>query len=201
MTDAVAVLAPSPSDRRRRSTWLLVAAAAVLFAAGVPATVWFVHWRSSEHSLVDYPTFGVGGPLGVGKSEYVGENARDARLLSRSADTGGHLSLRVISVRPIVGKNTAAADVVVLRCVLAQDGPPPLGSMPADVSSTCATLTRLHPGPLRLGFRKGDDDVVVEVTPRHPGSVRISGLDLRYSSGLRHGTQHIGAQINFTARS
>lgn len=197
MTDVIGMPFHRNADRRRRWPWILAACAVVLVAAGVPTADWFVHWRSSLHSLVEYPTYGASGPLAIGKTEYFGGNAIAARAISHP-NQPGQLSLHISAIRPIVDVNTADADTSVLRCVLAHDGPGPAGAFRADTNSTCSSLKPFRSGAVTLGFRKGDDDIVVAVTPRRAGMVRISGIELQYSSGLRHGTQHTGAQLSTT---
>jgi hypothetical protein len=167
-----------------------------LAAAGVPTAVWFVHWRSSLHSLVEFPTYGVGGPLAIGKTEYFGGNVVVGSAI-RHPNQPGELSLHISAIRAIVALNTADADISILRCVLANDGPGPDGASRGAAKATCSSLRPFDSGAVTVGFRKGDDDIVVAVSPKRAGKVRISGIELQYSSGLRHGTQHTGVQLSF----
>ncbi|HZC51085.1 MAG TPA: hypothetical protein VE441_01105, partial [Mycobacterium sp.] len=88
----------------------MAASVVVLAAAGVPTAVWFVHWRSSLHSLVECPMYGAGGPLAVGKTEYFGSNVVAASAINHP-NQPGELSLDISAIRPIVTLNTADADV------------------------------------------------------------------------------------------
>lgn len=184
--------------RRRRWPWVVAVLAVVVVAAGIPTAIWFAHWRSSLHLLANYPVNGVGYPLAAGKTFYVDGNAVAARVFSH--EDFSDLSVDINSVRPVVKENTADADIGVLRCVLRRDGGGPFGYNQAQTRRTCGTITPFHSGPVTLGFRKGDDDIVIAVTPRHAGTVRISGVEVQYSSGLRHGTQHTGPQIKTTTK-
>ena len=179
--------------RRRRRIWAVVAVIVVVVAAGVPTTMWLMHWRASLHSLIAYPGYGVSIPVPVNHAEYFGETAVRADE-SGQPDTGQTLTLTVTSIRPIVMQNTANATVRVLRCVLAATGHGPVAEPPAN----CATLRPFTSGRVKLGFGKGDDDIVITVTPRRAGTVRIAGAELHYSSGIRHGVQHIGGRLATT---
>lgn len=180
------------ASRRPRWPWLVAIGVFVLVAAGVPTGIWFVHWRSSLHSLSEYPTYGVGGPLAIGKTEYLGGNLWAQDTITHPSRPM-ELSLHISMIRPVVVTNTAGADIRILRCVLALDGPGPEGD--ASGRSRCASLSPFESGDITLGFQRGDDDIVIAVTPRRAGKVRIAGVEVHYSSGLRHGTQHTGVQI------
>jgi hypothetical protein len=130
-------------------------------------------------------------PVALGETRYLGSNLVSAEAI----DDPNHLralSLHVSDIRVEVVADSADADIEVLRCVLAADGPGPSGDESGH--SKCASLSPFTSGNLRLGFKRGDDDIVVAVTLRKHGEVRIAGLQVRYSSGRRHGTQHVGVQ-------
>jgi len=38
-------------------------------------------------------------------------------------------------------------------------------------------------------------ELLVAVTPQHPGTVTFRGVDLHYAQGWRNGTQHIGGDV------
>jgi hypothetical protein len=175
---------------------VLAISAAVVVVAAAATTTWFVHWRSSLHVLLGYPAYGSAQPLAVGQSLYFGNNLIAARAISHSDDAG--LSLHVSAVRPLVATNTSAADITVLRCPLAFGGAGPDGIDRRRADAVCTSLTPFDGGSVHIGSREGDDDIVLAVTPHRPGTVRIAGLEVSYSTGLRHGTQHVGVQARVT---
>lgn len=188
------VLAPPSPSHRRRWPWVVAACAVVLITAAIPTGIWFVHWRASLHSLASYPVWGASLPVRAGDTTYFGGNVTAERVFS---DPHNHqpFALHIDSIRPVVRQNTAGADIVVLRCTSRDGGPGPLGGNAAAANAICAKLVPFHSGRVDLGFRAGDDDVVVAVTPRHRGIVRVAGVYVRYSSGIRHAAQHCGGQI------
>jgi len=191
--------APPPGNaaavRRRRKLW--VVALVVIVAVAVAVTVWFAHWRSSLHALIDYPNYGVGMPTAPGHSWYFGSELASTTAVSVNPR---QLSIDITSVKPVVIENNADADVAVLRCVLRHPGAGPVGERQVATDAICASLTPFRSGRVTLGFEAGNDDIVVEVTPHKAGVVRINGVDVRYRSGLRHGSQHAGGQLRVTAK-
>jgi hypothetical protein len=181
--------------RERRWVWAVAVCVAVLLAACIPTAIWFAHWRSSLHSLVEYPTYGASTAERAGATVYFGSNAWPSDAEGQP-DGGAEVSVHVSAVRPVVRENTAAARIVVLKCVRSSPGDESLGGDVADVRAHCATLVPFASGSVKFGERAGDDDIVLEVTPTRSGKVQIAGIEVRYSSGLRHGVQHIGARIS-----
>jgi hypothetical protein len=179
----------------RRRAWLTLGLVTIVLVSAVPAAVWYVHWRSSLDSLLSYPTYGAGGvPSVIGQTEYYGAEVTSTHVISHPSNPGV-LSIHISSVRPVIDENTSAATIAVMRCVLTLGGSGPLGFGQVQTDSICSTLTPFRSGNLSFGFAKGDDDVVIAVTPRHAGTVRISGVQVRYSSGFRHGNQLTGAEL------
>jgi len=194
VAEATQLLAPPSPSRRRRWPWIAVACVAVLAAAAIPTGIWFVHSRASLHSLAAYPVWGGSLTVRAGDSTYFGDNVTAERVFS---DPHNHqpFGLQIDSIRPVVRENTAGADIVVLRCTLRDGGSGPMGGNSAAAHATCIKLVPFHTGRVDLGFRTGNDDIVVAVTPRHRGIVRVAGVNVRYNAGIRHATQHCGARI------
>jgi hypothetical protein len=186
--------------RRRRAPWVIASVVVVALAVGIPTTVWFVHWRSSLHSLVDYPGYGVGIPASVAqRTFYFGNELVAERAISHPKDSGT-LSINISSITPVVLENTANADVTVAHCVLARPGAGVISGGPKEAAAKCSSLTPFRSGSVTLGFAKGSDDIVIAVTVHKAGLVRIAGVEVHYSSGLRHGSQHTGAQLRIRTK-
>jgi hypothetical protein len=200
MTAVLGAPHPVTRVRRRRWPWVLLACAVVVVTAAIPTTVWFVHWRSSLSSLVRYPLAGVSQSVGAGQHQYFGGEATAEKAFDHPSG-GGELAIGVSSIRPVVQENSAGATITILRCVLSKNGQGPIGFDQADTDATCSALTSFRSGRVHLGFDRGDDDLVIEVTPHHAGRVRIAGAEIAYRSGLRHATQHTGLRIGLSVSS
>jgi hypothetical protein len=113
-------------------------------------------------------------------------------------------TLNLRSVTPRVTLNTAQATVRVLVCTGPQTAAGPLdyGATSEQAPVDCATLAPLHSGILRLGQTSGyqTSGVVVAVTPRRAGTVRIEGADVHYRQGIRFGHQHVGVDWTLHVR-
>jgi hypothetical protein len=199
VTDTAEAVADRGAARRRRWPWVVGAVVAVLVAAGVPTAVWFAHWRSSLHVFATYPMYGATETLQVGHTNYFGNNLVAAHAIDHPSDFSA-LSLQVSAIRPVVLENTADAKIAVLRCVARRSASALLGENEATAQDKCSTLTPFTSGSLTLGVERNQDDIVIAITPRHAGTVRIAGVDVHYSKGLRHGVQHTGAQIKTTTK-
>ena len=198
MTETLSVVDQGSMARRRRWPWIAAVLGVVLLAAGIPSAIWFAHWRSSLHELVDYPGYGVGGPFPIGKAAYFGQNVTAAEVLSHP-HAPEKLAIHISAVRPVIRANSADAQVTVLLCKLKGYSSQLDAVFADDATATCSSLTPFRSGTVTVGFTPGYDDIVISVTPRQAGTVRIAGLEVRYSSGLRHGTQHVGTQIKITS--
>jgi hypothetical protein len=194
MTLVTDVAPPVERPRQRHlRVWIAVILVVALLGAGIPTASWFAHRRSHLHSLVDYPLWGAGQPIAVGTTMYFGANTWPADAQGEPGNAT--LLMHVSTVRPVILQNSSAAHITVLDCVRKRLGDDAPGVLVGDVHSHCATLALFASGSLRIGDRIGDDDLIIAITPSRTGRVRIAGLRLSYSSGHRHGTQHVGAQI------
>lgn len=101
------------------------------------------------------------------------------------------------SVRPIVSVNTAGADVRVLLCTIGTDGGIGISS---SAHPYCSAIKAFQPGRVTLGWLHGRTDLLVAVTPRHVGTVRVDGLRVTYRDGVRRGDQHTGFSVTVTTR-
>jgi hypothetical protein len=130
---------------------------------------------------------------------YFDDMADYSRVFTHPHDPGT-LTLHVASIRPVVAKNTAGASVVVEQCVLFSLGHYLLGVGASEARLHCTTLRPLRSGTVTLGYAKGDVDIVVAITPKHAGVVKVKGVDVSFSAGWRHGAQHTGVQAQTITR-
>jgi hypothetical protein len=144
--------------------------------------------------MTSYPTYGASETVAVGQTMYFGDTLVAQRIIDHPRDFTP-TSINVSGIRPVVRANTADADIAVLRCVSRVGGPPLLGQSKSDADAKCTSLRPFNSGRLTVGFNMHNDDIVIAITPRRTGVVKVAGVTLEYSSGARHGTQHTGPQL------
>jgi hypothetical protein len=110
-------------------------------------------------------------------------------------------SADVVAARPVFAPDSAAAVVSLQTCH--QVGPGDrIGTGDLDSLQRCDALEPLagshldHHRPEALDT----DEVVAVVTPREPGLVRITGIDVTSRRGWLHRTERTGAAIELTVR-
>jgi hypothetical protein len=100
------------------------------------------------------------------------------------------------SVTPRITVNTAMADVRVLICHR-NDSITALG---ADSLFFCDSTQPFTPGTLTIGHDDpGQTSIVLAITTRHLGTVRIEGVHVNYHDGLRRGSQDTGSIVEVRA--
>lgn len=102
------------------------------------------------------------------------------------------------ALEPRITENTADADIDVVLCEL--DGDDRLGAGTGELDRYCTSVRPATAG--QIDWRR--NDLMVRVTPRRAGTVRIEGTEIGYTRGWRHlrqtGTQHTGTAVVLTAR-
>jgi hypothetical protein len=110
-----------------------------------------------------------------------------------SHPTSGDVRLR--GAEPVIRENSAGAAVRVLLCGnRTRPGSPVLGAVAGPAERACATTgpprdTTLAPVSPQTPY------LVIEVTPRAPGTVVVEGLRVRYRDGLQRGEQQSGLKV------
>jgi hypothetical protein len=101
----------------------------------------------------------------------------DARVVANDRER-----LRLLEVRPRIATDSAAADISVLVCT---------------TDAGCTDVTDAEGPRVRLAG-PGAARLMISVTPRHAGEVRIDGLDVTYLDTARRGTEHAGISLLVT---
>lgn len=174
----------APASGRPAGNPTLRTTAAVMLAAVLAGVVVVAsHWRT--HPTAFPPTAHGWGSADfpVGRTHYVG-------MISHLEDAE---RVRIDRVTPVFERNTAHADVRFLVCSI--DPASGVGGVglvgrrsfeevcPEPVPAEGAWF---QPSPTAR------QDVVMAVTPRTDGAVRISAIEITYTQGWRHGTQITG---------
>ena len=173
------VSSPGWTGRRR----LVVAVLAVAIAVG--ALAWWV-----THPNVFEPVgSSVTGSVPVGDSAIITMFAHP-----RSGE------VRLVSAEPIVAENSAEAAVRVLLCGNPTDLPvnTTIGSDRGRAEEVCSSTSSPQGARLeRVSSRA--PYLVIEVTPRAPGTVTVNGLRIEYRTGLQRGQQDSGITVRMRA--
>jgi hypothetical protein len=138
---------------------------------------------------------GVGGAVQAGRTLSLGTGLTADRDRDRTDSRA--VSVNIDQVNPRVTWNTAAASISVLLCrkVLESAG---IGVVGGDLSAYCA---RLDPAAgSRTSLMSQDEQIIVQVMGRRPGTVRIAGFDITYRGGIRRGTQRGGTEVTVTVK-
>lgn len=171
---------PSRSPRTTRSR-VLVLGSAVALVAGLGTAAWW--WRHPEtfRPADSEPT------VGLGERQAVSEGTLHLRMSHVAPESEGDGVVTLRSAEPRVLVNDTDASFEVSVCTPVEGGiigvTGPLERWCSDVSPVDGTNLDLEPGGAY---------VVLSVTPTRPGQLRVQGVDLAYSDGLRSGTQPVG---------
>ena len=109
-------------------------------------------------------------------------------------DAEGTITIR--SARANVVRDSADAEIAFYVCTIAPlTGVGAIGSgSEKDIQEYCDSLVPAVGATLRLDAQPMQQ-VVMAVTLRQPGRVRVDGMDLGYTLGWRAGTQRIGGEV------
>ena len=110
--------------------------------------------------------------------------------LAANVETGGE-ALQLRRVTPHLLANSSGATVDVVLCRRSAD-PLGVGAQADPPTRQCSALVPVGSADVILSQRPGGAELLVRVTPRRHGLVRIDGLDISYRTGLRTGTQRSG---------
>ena len=108
--------------------------------------------------------------------------------------------VRLVSAEPILARNSAEATVRVLLCGNPTDLPvnTTIGSERGRAEEVCSSTSSPQGARLeRVSSRA--PYLVIEVTPRAPGTVTVHGLRIEYRTGLQRGQQDSGLNVTLRA--
>lgn len=164
---------PSPAGARRR---LLVLGTVLLTAALMAAGGWWITHPSSLQPV----SGSIDGPVEVGSTAAIG-------MFTQSLDSPVHL----LGATPVVTSNSADAEVRILLCHHAA-GEDTVGAARGSAEQLCTATSA--PRDASLGLRSTADGayLLLEVSPRRPGTVTVDGVKVRYRDGLQWGEQVSG---------
>jgi hypothetical protein len=177
-----------PSSRAQlRRTVVIVVVVAVI---AVLAFGWC--WRTfhaNELSGYVADDHGGGDVLHVGYTDYIAE---DVGPPSGFYSSGHSSTLDLVSVKPLVTGDAAAAQVRVLLC----SGPADVGGSSGVESDICTSPRPWSAGRVDLTRTF----FVLAVTAEHPGTINTTGLQIGFRDGIRRGDQHTGTGTRFFVR-
>jgi hypothetical protein len=161
-----------------------VLAVVVLAALIIPGRLLAVE-HESDDDLVPYAASGTSGHA-----------VPDQRW---NADTGvvakDRERIQLVEVRPRITSDTAAADVAFEVCTPKPSGG--VGVTLGSLTSSCSRVVDVAGAWTRL--RPGVGQLVVSVTPRRAGVVKIDGFDVTYVDHGRRATEHAGFTLRLHA--
>jgi len=145
-----------------------------------------------------HPTaFSEPGGFGHAADHYAVGEAFYADLIT--APWGASGEVHIDSVEPHVVTNTADAEVDFYVCRLADAADGRLGNGGQDLADEfCGQLLPAEGGVGLQLDRDARQQLLVKVTLREPGTVRVAGADVTYSDGWQHGTQDTGGEVVVT---
>ncbi len=165
--------------RRTRRHWVWVVASLTVVALVLGASWWVTHPNvfAGQGSTLRMA------PLAVDATGLVG--------LPMKAP----VDVMLLSVRPNIIQNSAHASFDVVLCT--QRGADSLGSGRSPLSQWCSSISDPHGATLHGLTQEpvAGDYLVLMITPRWPGTVRVDGLTIRYRNGLQTGTQTTGMTV------
>ena len=173
------------AQRSRKGTiWRLVICAVVLVVLIVPGRILATEHKADD-ALTAYSGAVTASTVAVGESWH--------------ADTGVQAvdgdSLVLVEVRPRMSFDSTDAIVEVQLCT-----PKPgqrVRVITGSLSEPCQVIASIPGGRGRLV--PGGAQLIVTVTARQPGRVRIDGYDVTYIDRGRRGTEYTGGQVRLRA--
>jgi hypothetical protein len=115
--------------------------------------------------------------------------------LTLNGGSSGHRVIAVRSVTPVITENASQARVRVLVC-LPRKGPILEVS---DLGAFCRQVRPFSAGALDLTNYHAQ--LVLAITPRRPGLLRIEGCRITYADGPHVGTQQTGSEVVVRTRA
>jgi hypothetical protein len=101
-------------------------------------------------------------------------------------------TVRVTAAEPLVLENTADADITVHVCHERGIG---IGSVTGSLRGYCRTILNLAAEPTLKLAPQAREQLILTITPRQSGQVRVGGMNLTYRHGLQYGTQSVGEHV------
>ena len=185
-----AAVAEEPRSRHRRR---LVGPLLVILL-GMVAVVGY-RWLTHPDALQPYQGVNeTGSILNAGPTIYHDTGITPAMTVGKSGPSSVTISLD--SVTPIIAANTAQARIVVLVC-LRNDSPTGVGTQLDGLTASCSHVEPLD-GRTTLTVGYTTAQIITAITPRAAGSLTITGYEVTYRHGIRHGTQHAGGGFAYT---
>lgn len=171
--------ADHPGRDRRVLTWTLA-------ALGTAAVLWGLWWLihptvfhpadtknwSHKYNSADMETLHIG--MAYAKKSYWDS------------------TVRVTAADPLVLKNTADADITVHVCHERGIG---IGSVTGNLRAYCKAILNLAAEPTLTLTPQAREQLILTITPRQSGQVRVAGMNLTYRHGLQCGTQTVGEHV------
>lgn len=102
-------------------------------------------------------------------------------------------SVRLTDADPLTVENTADAKITVTVCQ--ERAGADIGSVTGDLRDYCTSILNLTAEPLLSLAPEDNERVILTITPRQPGRVRVVGMDLTYRHGWQYGTQAVGEHM------
>lgn len=101
-------------------------------------------------------------------------------------------TVRVTAAEPLVLENTADAEISVHVCHERGIG---IGSVTGSLRDYCKTLLNLSAEPTLTLAPQAREQLILTITPRQSGQVRVGGMNLTYRHGLQYGAQSVGEHV------
>lgn len=171
--------ADPPRRRRRVVAWTL----GPLVAAAV---VWGLWWLT--HPTVFYPA-----DTETWTHKYASAGLETLHVgMAYPKRSHRDTSVRVTGADPLVMKNTADADITVHVCHERGTG---IGSVTGNLRDYCRAILNLAAEPTLTLAPRARERLILTITPRKPGQVRVAGLKLTYRHGWQYGPQPVGEHV------
>lgn len=168
-----------PGRRRRVVIWT---AAALVAGAAMWGLWWFIH-----------PT--VFHPVNTEAWSYKYDNADMETVhigMAYPKKSYWDSTVRLTDADPLVLENTADAEITIHVCHERGIG---IGSVTGSLREYCKSILNLAAEPTLTLAPQARERLILTITPRRSGRVRIVGIDLTYRHGVQYGTQAVGEHV------
>lgn len=192
MVEPEAADAPPPRTHRR---WLrLTAGLAIMVVVAAGLFGW--RWLRNPDALATYPSYGESFPESVGHAVYSDTGIVPAVTPDGTGPTSTVLTIDAISAKIL--ENTSHSVIRILVCTR-NGGNLGIGTQDGNLSASCSRVSPFTgPETIDVGFQTAQ--IIISVTARNAGTLRIAGLDVSYRQGIRGTSQHTGADITVITR-